>query len=358
MADRTEYTRQELLADHEFDSRVSRGRFVFAGGLDSEENWISPRSAHRRPAIRAWTRRLLAEGHTAEVITAERIPDEVFPTVAQAKLLLRRGARGAMTRILTLVGITEGFGRHGIEAIPQLELQPYIKQSLAGTCVQHLNRGLLEAHGYDEAGSGSESGHDAMWYAVRDAALENPKITPDMYENLPLLPPPGYSGPAQGAPGAIGFWDMGLKFPRVAPEAELLLRSLAFLLAAEMRAYLILDWAKQILTDPECSASSEWAPFVIGCMQKDEELHIAYLQCTLAEIRCRTLIDLNGDELPAEAIVDAVCDEALDMLSTGPFRSVMGFQLNQVRLELADREDGARILAELASLGPIPEFAT
>ena len=58
----------------------------------------------------------------------------------------------------------------------------------------HLFDGLLEAHGNDEAGRGPEAGHDQMWFAVRDAALADPPITIDMFENLPIAPPPGYEG--------------------------------------------------------------------------------------------------------------------------------------------------------------------
>ena len=52
---------------------------------------------------------------------------------------------------------------------------------------------------HDEAGCGDEAGHDVMWYAIRDAALDNPAVTSDMFENLPIAPPPGYTGPAKPA---------------------------------------------------------------------------------------------------------------------------------------------------------------
>ena len=86
----------------------------------------------------------------------ERQPQEFFPSVAQAKLLLRSGAHGAMTRILTLIGITEGFGNDGIRALPFVDFQSHFVESIEGTALAHLHGGLLEAHGADEAGRSDE----------------------------------------------------------------------------------------------------------------------------------------------------------------------------------------------------------
>jgi hypothetical protein len=118
----------------------------------------------------------------------------------QAKLLLRNGARGAMTRILTLIGVVEGFGNDGITLLPQIDVQSSVAEDITGTCLGHLHRGLLTAHGRDEAGFGVEAGHDQMWFAVRDAALDTPEITPDMFENLPIAPPPGIRGQPRPRP--------------------------------------------------------------------------------------------------------------------------------------------------------------
>src|SRR5947208_703595 len=85
-----------------------------AGG--ERGRYLSPRSLHRRDAIRAWTGVLAQAGLPTEAMRFERNVQEFFPSVAQAKLLLRAGARTAITRILTLIGITEGFGNDGIRA--------------------------------------------------------------------------------------------------------------------------------------------------------------------------------------------------------------------------------------------------
>jgi hypothetical protein len=208
MTAKLHYSREELFADPSYARRIERDAVPFHGGLDAQGRYLSPRSLHRPDAIRAWTDQLAAAGFPTEAMRFQRPVQEFFPSVAQAKLLLRAGARGAITRILTLIGITEGFGNDGIRALPPVEFQAHFAESIDGTALAHLHGGLLEAHGADEAGWGGEAGHDIMWYAIRDAALENPAVTQDMYENLPVAPPPGYTGPAKPATEAMSAGDL------------------------------------------------------------------------------------------------------------------------------------------------------
>ena len=125
--------------------------------------------------LRSWARRGWLETIKlgGKRFTSREAVDRAFvPNTEQAKMLLRNGAAGAMTRILTLVGVVEGFGNDGIKLIPAMDLQSFIVEPIDGTCLGHLFAGLLEAHGNDEAGRGDEAGHDQMWFAVRDAALK------------------------------------------------------------------------------------------------------------------------------------------------------------------------------------------
>ena len=132
------------------------------GGYASDGSYLPPRSVHRVPAIAAWAAQLEAAGHPSRVIKPEAVDRAFIPNIAQAKMLLRNGASGAMTRILTLVGVVEGFGNDGIKLIPQMDLQSSIIEPIDATCLGHLFRGLLEAHGNDEAGRDDEAGHDQM----------------------------------------------------------------------------------------------------------------------------------------------------------------------------------------------------
>lgn len=355
---RLTFTRDELMAESRCASRIRHKDLLFHGGLDAAGHYLPPRSAYRPQAIAAWTEQLAAQGQATRVIDPDAIDLRFFPNVEQSKLLLRHGARGAMTRILTLIGITEGFGNDGIRLIPRPPLQGLFKESIEGTCLDHLDRGLLDAHGYDEAGCGEEAGHDRMWYAIRDAALDHPQITSDMFENLPIAPPPGYVGPAKAAPEAIGAGQMVIQFPEIDTRLEILLMILTQLLVIELAAFGTFAWAKEVLSDPSCSSAPEMAPRMIDYIQADESIHVAYLQCALSEVRGRTLIGVNGEEIPGQQIIDAICTRTLDTNRNAERRDrLLRFRMRQIREELCSHPHGPRLLSEFASLGPVPAIS-
>lgn len=349
------FTRDELTAEQPYAARIRYGNLLFHGGLDAHGRYLPPRSAYRRQAIAAWTGQLASQGLPTQVIPPEALDLRFFPNVEQSKLLLRHGARGAMTRILTLIGITEGFGNDGIRVIPRPPLQEFFKESIEGTCLAHLDRGLLDAHGNDEAGCGDEAGHDRMWYTIRDAALDSPKITPDMFENLPIAPPPGYSGPAKAAPEAIGAGQMLIQFPEIDTRVEILFLILTQLLVIELAAFGTFAWAKEVLSDPSCCAAPELAPRLVDYVQEDESIHVSYLQCALAEARARTLITTNGGEISGRHVIDTICARTLDTNRNVERRDrLLRYRMKQIRDELSLRPDGTRLLSDFAALGPIP----
>ncbi|MFQ5416837.1 MAG: hypothetical protein ACE5FL_07295 [Myxococcota bacterium] len=358
MSDKLRYGYDELMAERAYASRLGRGDVLFHGGLDGDGRYIPPRSLHRLDAIRAWRERLESEGYPSRVVEREQLALEHFPNAPQAKLLLRHGAKGAMTRILTMIGIVEGFGNAGIRAMPRPELQPLFADPIEGTCLDHLYTGLLEAHGNDEAGRAGEAGHDGMWYAIRDAALEDPEITPDMYENLPFIPPPGYEGRAEPSPDAMraahggGYEPL---FPDLDRGFEILLSGLAQLLLIEHGAYATFAWAQEVLSDPAGSASPEWAPFIVSCIQEDEGIHVDQLDCVLAEVACRTLLDRSGKPVAGREVVDAVLERALERQQGSARQRQNAHRMQEIRDELAARTDGEAILAEFAAVGPVPE---
>jgi hypothetical protein len=356
MSDRRHYTKKELLADSEYASRLRHEGILFHGGLDASGSYVPPRSRHRLDAIRAWTAHLARAGHSTRVIDPQAVERVFFPTVEQSKTLLRHGARGAMTRMLTLIGITEGFGNDGIRSLPVLDVQRYFKEPIDGTCLSHLHQGMLEAHGNDEAGCGNEAGHDAMWYAIRDAALDHPAITADMYENLPIAPPPGYSGPAKPSPEAIGVGRMSQQFfPTLDFLFEVTLKAMAQILVIELMAYSTFAWAQEVLSDPSCSAEPDLPARLVGYIQEDENIHVAYLQCALAEARARTMLATDGSTIEGRGVIDAICNNAIADHTGSRFDRLMSFRMGQIRAELAGRPDGDTIITHLAATGPIPD---
>jgi len=345
------FTHDELLADPPFATRIERGGRLLHGGLDDQGRYLPPRSLHRTEAIHNWSARLAAAGHPTTVIDPDAVGGAFIPNTEQAKLLLRNGARGAMTRILTLIGVVEGFGNDGIKLIPPMDLADYIVEPLDDTCLGHLFVGLLEAHGNDEAGRGNECGHDQMWFALRDAALADPPITADMFENMPIAPPPGYTGPAKPAPEAITVGGMleGLA-EDFAPEIQLLVRAMTQILVIELLAYHTFAWASDVVGDSTCSADPEFARATVDHIRTDEDIHVAYLQCALAELRVRTVRTTTGDTVPGRELVDAAVASALSNQTGDRFDRIMNYRLEHVRRELAEHPDGEQLTAEFDAL--------
>lgn len=355
---RLRYTRDEILTDPDYTRRIERAGVLLHGGYGPDGTYLPPRSTHRIPAIAAWTAKLAAAGHPTRVIEPDAVDHAFVPNTEQAKLLLRNGAAGAMTRILTLIGVVEGFGNDGIKLIPPMDLQSHIVEPIAGTCLGHLFDGLLEAHGNDEAGRGPEAGHDQMWFAVRDAALADPPITIDMFENLPIAPPPGYEGPARPSPEAITVGGMldGLR-DDVAPELQLLVRAMIQILVIELLAYHTFAWASEVLGDPECSHDAGFARDTIDHIRIDEDIHVAYLQCALAELATLTVRTVSGTTVPGADLVNAARRAALDNQTGDRFDRILAYRLAQVRAELAAHPDGARLTTEFDALAAKPAEA-
>lgn len=355
MSKRLHYSYEEIMMDHDYVERIRHDGRLFHGGLDAAGRYVPPRSRHRLNAIAAWRERLQQRKQAAEVVQLGDVDRVFFPNVQQAKLLLRSGARDALTRILTLIGVTEGFGNDGIRALPAMDLSLFYTSPLEDTCLGHLRTGLMEAHGNDEAGRGEESGHDQMWYAIRDAALERPTITPDMFENLPIAPPPGYKGPAKAGPEAIGVSSLASQlFPELAPMFELTLTALAQILVIELMAFSTFAWAREVLADPLGSAAPRFAPTMVGRITVDEGIHVGYLQCALAETRCRTIVTSAGGTMAGARVVDAILQKIIAQNTGSRWDRVNLYRMKQIRAELERRQDGERLLAEFAELGPVP----
>lgn len=262
-----------------------------------------------------------------------------------------------MARILTLIGVVEGFGNDGIKLMPLLDFSDFIVEPIAGTCLAHLHVGLFEAHGNDEAGRGEESGHDQMWYAVRDAALDRPEILPDYFTNLPIAPPPGYTGPAQPSPEAMSV--SGNTTPlvdNVDPMFQLTIRGMAMILQIELMAFRTFSWAASVLGDSACSVDPHFAAETIGHIRRDEEIHVAYLQTALAELAVRTVHTSDGSTMPGAQLVEAAVAEAKSSQTGDRLARTFAFRYSQIRDELARFDDGDEMLADFDALGPTPNI--
>lgn len=75
----TEFTAEELLADHDTTEPLMAGGVHCHGGFDEEGEYVSPRTKHRVPAIEAWQRKHVEEFGT-DIID---IPLETWPSTSR-----------------------------------------------------------------------------------------------------------------------------------------------------------------------------------------------------------------------------------------------------------------------------------
>src|SRR5213594_4862456 len=320
---RTEYTFDELLAEHRYERPLVLDGVPCHGGF-IDGRYVSPRTLGRAPAIEAWQSRL-PPGEFAAVldpITA-RVPPH-FPSVAQTKLLVRHGVTVPLVRILTIIAIIEGFGGEVLRLIRMPPLGERVLDPIQGTALAHLGA-LFEAHARDEAG------HRRMWELARDIALDRPPVPKDL---APSLTPPA-------APRL---------FPEIAADLEALVLRMLGVLVIEVFAVAAFRWAKEVLGDPALFRRHEEARTLIGYIQQDETPHVGYLATALAELRCRSLAGASGT-VPGLEIVDRARDMIVGFQAGPRHRANVEFRTQVVERCVADHLRREVLLAEFRTLG-------
>ena len=270
---RTTFSAEELLSSRDYSQPLIANGVRCHGGFDADGRYGSPRTLHRGPAIEAWQGQLARDGHPLIEIPASLMPPQ-YPSVSQAKLLLRNGVRDPIVRALTIISIVEGFGAM-IRDVHVPDLRALFVEPLDGTALAHLEHGLFEAHARDESGYRDEGGHKQMWEAARDAALESPKIPGDVL--MRLMGRRGRGGRPEAA------------FPEIGEELERMLGFMSNVLVVEVLAEGTFEWGIDVLSDPEVSAAPEVAGGMVSNIQVDEKPHVEYLRTALSEARARTI---------------------------------------------------------------------
>lgn len=335
--DKLNYAPEELLADGKYSAPLFAGDVLCHGGFDDDGRYRSPRTLHRSPAVRSWQAQLLAGGHALIDLPDEIIPPQ-FPSVGQAKLVLATGVREPIVRALTVISILEGFGAI-IRDVRVPELKTFFVESIEGTALAHLDRGLFEAHARDEAGYKDQGGHKQMWEAARDLALENPKIPGDVF--LRLMGDRGQSRAANPV------------FPELDKKLYRMLSMMAQVYVIEVFAKRTFDWGEALLSDPDVSAQPERAGAMIGYIRSDESPHVEYLRTALSEARTLTLRSEDGRVLPGATVVDRLMHHVLQrMIETRP-REQRDDTRNGVIRAIEAGQAGKSLLEEFDALAPI-----
>jgi hypothetical protein len=291
---RLSFTPEELLADVPVAEPLIVNGVRCHGGFDADGRYHSPRTLYRNPAIGAWQEQHLKSSPLPLV----EIPDDAVPphsiSADQTRLLVREGVREPVIRLLTEIAIVEGFGAM-IRELPVPALKSFIREDTAGTALDHLARGLFEAHARDEAGWEREGGHRQMWEAARDAAFSNPPVSPEVFAAII----------ARRAP------EPPRMFPALDAAVERLIRFMVNVLAIEVFARSTFAWAEEVLSDPSVSDAPDEAANLVRYIRSDETPHVEYLRTALSELSARTLYGSDGTELSGKQVVDALMDRTL-----------------------------------------------
>jgi hypothetical protein len=339
----TDWSETELLASHPFAAPLVASGVRCHGGFDAGGAYRSPRTRFRAPAIEAW------QQHHREQFGSDLLDvplstwPESYPNVAQAKLLLRAGVREPMITVLTRIGTVEGFGAM-IRYADVGDPQRFFDESVEGTAVAHLNRGLFEAHARDEAGFEAEAGHKQMWFAARDIAFEEP-VTEDqtalMLERMGLGTD---RAPAREPVRVFHDLDLGL---------EMLVQRMIAILQIEISAFHTFAWAEAVLSDTDLVAGEGEAARVVSYIRQDETPHVEYLKTALTEMRDRTFVGESGRRLPGAEVVGELWERGLAD-SLGPRREEqLRLTRREIERALESHPGGDDVLAEFDALGSI-----
>jgi len=336
-------TEHDLLSTHEVVEPLIADGHVCHGGFDDTGAYVSPRTLHRVPAIQAW-----GDAHTTAFDTElvdiglDSFPGH-SPTVAQATLLIGSGAPEPIISILTRIGTVEGFGallRHA----PVPTMQPLFAESIDGTALAHLDRGLIECHARDEAGFESEAGHRDMWFAARDIAFERP-VTEDQTELM--LERMGINAAASGSKAAtfVRKWPDDTSL-----ELEVLIERLVRLMFIEIAAFHTFVWAQAVLGNDDLVAGDGEAARLVSYIRADETPHVGYLRVALSELRDRTIVGDTGRHHRGADLLAAIWEPAVADQRGARRSELERLVAREVHHSLAGRSDEADLLAEYESL--------
>ena len=293
------YTRDELMADHEYAQLQVEAGYRLHGGFDSDGNYISPRTLNRWPAVEAWQGELKRRGAPVIDASTRLLKRGPYPTVEQQKFLLSRGFGETLWNSLTITGVIEARGGMLAQAVAP-DFQSIVVEDISETCLGHLNKGLLVAHGYDEGGTKDKGigGHDDMWFAVRDALFG---------KNAYPLPE---------VPASIARPETGRRMPQIPKEFEEWVLLLMNVLMIEVKAESFFSFCQGIMRDPANFAdrrpAADHAADLVERIRTDEAIHVAYLATVISELRSFTIKSVDGKKVPGAEIIDPVWNQMIE----------------------------------------------
>jgi hypothetical protein len=336
-----QFTETELLADVPVVEPLVAGGVRCHGGFDADGHYVSPRTRFRRPAIEAWGAQHCERFSTELIDPPMAWWERSYPSVDQARFLVRAGVPEPLMATLTRIGTVEGYGAN-IRLLKPKDMQRHFVEDVRGTAIDHLGGGLFEAHGRDEAGWEAEAGHRDMWFAARDIAFER---TLDELDVEAMLARMGFG------PGRPGVQAARLLPDDISPELEMMVTLMVRVLFIEISAFHTFAWAEAWMSDTELVAGDGAAATLVSHIRADETPHVGYLRTALSEMRDRTWVGEGGETHSGADMIARIWDPLLAQ-SLGPAREeARRATRGEVEHWCATRTDGDDILAEFNALG-------
>ena len=337
-----EFTADELLAEQDIVERLVVGSTVCHGGFDEHGGYVSPRTRNRVPAIEAWQANHEATFGTGLIEVELSTWPGQFPNVPQARMLIERGVSEPLMATLTRIGTVEGFGAD-IRHLHPGDLQPRFAEDITGMAVDHLDRGLFEAHARDEAGWGEQAGHRDMWFAARDIAFEGRTADLDIDAMLERL---GFGPNAKGAPGTG---------PRLLPDdidpvLEIVADVMIRILLIEIQAFHTFAWAEELLGDRDLVAGDGAAAALVSYIRSDETPHVEYLKTALSEMRDLTWVGESGTKHAGSDMIGTLWVNGLDRSLGSQREANRKSILGEIEYWCGQRPHGDDLLAEFHAL--------
>ncbi|MEO6317847.1 MAG: hypothetical protein ABIP36_03605 [Acidimicrobiales bacterium] len=347
--DQVTVTEAELLADPTMAAPLIEGGVRCHGGFDEDGTYVSPRTQHRVPAIEAWQAQN-RETFGTEVlhVPLDTWPEHV-PNVAQARHLIQAGVPEPLIATLTRIGTVEGFGAN-IRLLQPGDMQVHFDEDIRGTAIDHLGRGLFEAHGRDEAGWEEEAGHKDMWFAARDIAFDSPTAKVDIDAMLARM---GF-----GQPGSGPSPELDRLLPDdVDVNVELIANLMIRVLFIEVQAFHTFAWAEEWLSDRDLVAGDGRAADLVSFIRADETPHVGYLKTALTEMRDRTWLGAGGQKHAGTDMIGRLWDRGLEQSLGAGRAQTRQAVLSEVEHWCLAHEGGADILAQFHALSTAEPIA-
>lgn len=349
----TSFTEQELLLDPDYAEPLVANGVRCHGGFDADGTYHSPRTRFRAPAIEAWeSQRHEQFGTPILDIPLDSWP-ESFPNVDQTKFLLRNGITENTVGALTRIGTVEGFGGM-LRLIPMPEFQARFDEDIRGTAIDHIARGLFEAHARDEAGHEDQAGHNDMWFIARDIAFDNPVSedqTNEMLERMGIAPWRN-QGPGAAMKSSAMATDRVLP-DDIDPVLEFLIARMIGLLFIEISAFHGFRWAEAVLSDTDLVSGDGEPARIVSYIRADETPHVAYLRTALSEMRDRTWVGLSGAKYWGDEMMTLAWDRQVESSVFLRRAENLAFAMNEVRHAVGERADADDLIDEMMTLGDI-----